>query len=285
MGLRTNRRRLLGSLGAVWLLCLAASLGAGDGWRDSYPVPVDEHTAKPLYAEIALPLNGQQSLYLRWVAARPGRPRDLIYLDANYNGRLEPNEWVRANVKAEQSGAAIVEFPLLPLDFAQGRNAPPLPGRILFNSSVLPDEQSRLQQRCQAVLCFALHEDDTVWEYSVSGPVAFGADAARPPLSGVEGDIVVETEVRPDLKQRELTYLGPLVTWGNMRLEGEYGRHERMPTYLTITDADDTVVREEQLQTPGCRVRLPAGTYRVEVTFDTGPLAGEVIGETEFVVK
>jgi hypothetical protein len=227
----------------VLLVCLGAALATA-GWCQNAG-----NTSVPVYAEVRLPVDGQNTLYLGMVASEPGGPRDLVYADKNCNGELEESECLQARVQAlPNSPNLILTFAPIMLKVPQGEQGPSLDCILTIQSSVTRNTLRPLTQNFTYALAFRMRGDGDTFTYTAVGVLQVGPDAQQPPQSGPAGGANMKLEARPDTKVPGNTALGVTLDWGGARLSGRVGA-EGFPARVVLTNRSGRVVRDDQTDT------------------------------------
>jgi hypothetical protein len=232
----------------VWCVLLGLMLAAG-GWCQPAGTPGADDGSQPVYGEIRLPLEGQNTLRVAFAAAERGGPRDLFYADKNCNDQFEDNECQRANVHTVQGSPNLyLSFPSLQLRVPQGDAGGPLLCFLSVQSTVIRNSARPVPQQFMYALSFGMGTNRDRYSYVVNGPVRTSLQADQAPLVGPEGDIAMKLEARPDTKTSGNTGLGVSFAWGGSSVTGRHGS-AGLSARVVVKSVQGGVVRDDQTDT------------------------------------
>ncbi len=289
-GVGTRIGKVYGFVLVVLSLTLASWSSLGATKERTYS------SEKPLYAFVAVDENAKKILSLVFDESEgSGKGYDRIYADLNFNDHLTDDEGIEGAL-SKQGTTVQCSFPAI--DVAVPYNARGVgverPCQITvryfqFSREGVADRRFSLEAKLR------LKDEQGVWEYSLQAPL-YTADKAKGTLVTVfAGKPLLIVQARPDGEKEKhvriaaflVGEVGPVTcsrggksAVAQVRLRDGEGK--------TIYSEDvncDRLVSERGVESAAYSLPAPPGKHRLEVTVDTGPLAGVVKSTKKLVIN
>ena len=195
---------------------------------------------KPVYARLALPPDGSQTILLKLRCDQSKIARDLLFADLNLDGTLQPTEKFVGKVQeVTQSGCTYCQFPEFTVQVAgqQASHALTVESFRMF----VPDKAFQ-----DFYVCMLRTELAHDWMFSGTCQLTVGS-SDRVAAAGAIGPTALKIETRADTAKPGYTGFGVTLGWPTLVISTFMLPSGPAPVALKVTDRDGKVVHQESV--------------------------------------
>jgi hypothetical protein len=183
--------------------------------------PISFNSKRPLYGKLALTKDGSKVLSV--VLDESGGTRsghDLLYADANFNGRFEESERCAAD-KVKRYGKWLSSSSFAPISlnapFSEKGKEIPHPCEVTLGYRLYP--KPGVPEDISVEAKVRLREGDDLWEYTIKGNLLPAKTLSKAAVSGLNCVPTLQITTRPDEKRKGNMGIGLELVAGEHEIE------------------------------------------------------------------